>query len=202
VELEKAEARAASLRADLDDVSAVARRLRERLDLLDELTTGSEDETLMGSRPKPRLVPSTAQPPRGWLKGARIRRVAVRILAASDHRDTAIHYTAWLRLVEGAGYGVSGRDPSATFLTQIGRSPVVSRGDQPGTYVLDTSSIRTLRERLAMLNEELLGLHRGQQTIEGIATARERRAELIAEIGATERALEEALEAVGTDEGG
>jgi hypothetical protein len=48
--------------------------------------------------------------------------------------------------------------------------------------------------------EELLALHQGQQMIEQISSARDRRRELITEIARTERYLEEAIVLVGPDE--
>lgn len=66
-------------------------------------------------------------------------------------------------------------------------------------YVLDHESPRALRERLEQLGSELSALHQGQQTIEAITGARERRAELVMEIGRTERAFDEAIESLGRD---
>jgi len=57
-------------------------------------------------------------------------------------------------------------------------------------YALDLDAVAQLRERPRRLHDELLALHRGQQTIEEIASARERRAELTAESARVERALE------------
>jgi hypothetical protein len=198
VELEKTQARAAELRRTLNLVEASAQQLKERLTLLEDLAGDvPDDEIKRGSRTRPRLVTRRTEPPKGWLRGALIRQVAVRILASSGRSRRPIHYTDWLRLVEDAGYGVSGRDPAATFLTQVGRSSVVARGEQPGTYLLDFDTIAPLRERLALLNDELTSLHHGQQTIEEIASLRERRAELVNDISSVERALEEAIEALG-----
>jgi hypothetical protein len=84
-------------------------------------------------------------------------------------------------------------------LTQISRSALVSRADRPGVYALDLDAPVHLRERLSHLHAELLALHDGQQTLEAIVSARERRDELLNEIARTERALEEALTTLTLD---
>jgi hypothetical protein len=49
-----------------------------------------------------------------------------------------IHYRDWYRLVrEEAGQEVEAKDPLATFLVQISRSPFVAKADEPGVYLLD-----------------------------------------------------------------
>jgi hypothetical protein len=140
-------------------------------------------------------------PPRGYLRGAGIRSVAVRVLGAAENPSRPIHYAEWYRMVADAGYDIAGQDPMATFLTQIGRSPVVKRASEPGVYALDLGAPQRLRERLRALHQELVSLHAGQQTIEEIATIRERRAELTSECARIERALEEATHALGVEPG-
>jgi hypothetical protein len=50
----------------------------------------------------------------------------------------AIHYRDWFELVQEDGVEIVGKDPLATFLTQITRSPVVVRVDEEqGVYALD-----------------------------------------------------------------
>lgn len=92
-----------------------------------------------------------------------------------------------------SGHGIAGHDPQASFLTQIGRSPVVRRATERGLYALDIEAPRHLRERLHLLHQELARLHEGQQTIEEIATVATRRAELTREASDAERDLQEAL---------
>jgi DNA repair exonuclease SbcCD ATPase subunit len=198
VELRKAERQELALRKRLAQTEERTAAIRQRLQLLDQLGIG--EPRTPGTVVRPLLVPSDAEPEHGWLRGAAIRQVAIRLLAESARPDQPIHYTAWLELLRQAGYGIQGSDPAATFLTQLSRAAAVMRADQPGTYALDFSSPARLRERLKQLNEELLALHQGQQMIEQISSARDRRRELIAEIARTERALEEAIVLVGTDE--
>lgn len=186
---EQLDERRAKLSSQLRQLDADRERLDARLALLDELAPDPPERLL-------RSVGSTAQkpePPRGFLRGAGIRREAVRLLAASEAPEAPIHYTDWLDQLENAGYGIDSRDPAAAFLTQISRSALVARADQPGTYMLDLEAPLRLRQRLDHLNAELLAIHDGQQTLDAIVTTRERRDQILAEIGRTERALEEAL---------
>lgn len=193
-DLAKVEREADLLRRRLALAEEKAATVRQRLALLEQLGADAVPPDQSG---RPRLVEPGTEPEHGWLRGAAIRQVAVRLLAATARPDAPIHYTEWLSLLSDAGYGIQSRDPAAAFLTQIGRSPVVLRTDRPGVYALDLDAPEQLRRRREQLNDELLALHEGQQTIEAIATTRERRSELIAEIGRVERALEEALAAVG-----
>lgn len=196
-ELAKAQNGARVLRGQLAEAERQIDVLQTRLRVLDAL--GVEASGRTDTVRRPRAVPSLPIPPNGWLRGSAIREVAVHLRAASKQPERAIHYTDWLQLLTDAGYGIQGRDPAATFLTQLNRSPVVTRADAPGLYALDLSAPSRLRERLVILNDELLALHQGQQTIEEISSARERRNDLVAEIARTERQLEEALAAVGSD---
>lgn len=197
-ELDQARRAVDSLRNRLAREEQLQLEIEQRLALLDQLAAVPEE--LAGRPAEDNVVafPDTASdPPHGYLRGATIRVVAVRLLAATQEPGESIHYTDWYRLVTEAGYGVSGRDPLASFLTQISRSPVVVRADQPGHYLLDLDASERLRARLDELNGELLSLHHGQQTIEAITSSRERRGELVSQISRVERALEEATEALG-----
>lgn len=193
-DLAKIERDADGLRRRLAQTERKAATVRQRLTLLEQL--GGESLT-DGPLPRPRLVEEGPEPRNGWLRGSAIRQAAVRLLASTARPAAPIHYAEWLSLLDDAGYGIQSRDPAAAFLTQIGRSPVVVRTEKPGIYTLDLDAPLRLRDRLAQLNDELLALHEGQQTIDAIATTRQRRSDLIAEIGRVERALEEALESVG-----
>jgi hypothetical protein len=70
------------------------------------------------------------------LRGPRLERVAIELLMGRDG-DDAIHYRDWFSLLRAAGYHVSGKDPLATFLTQINRAEAVERvGQRTGMYRL------------------------------------------------------------------
>jgi hypothetical protein len=123
----------------------------------------------------------------------------VRLLAGSSRAHRPIHYTDWFALLEDAGYGIEAREPLATFLTQVSRSPVVLRAGEPGTYFLDHEAPQRLAEELRLLHVELARLHQGQQTIDGVISVREKRVDLTTKISQVERAYHEALEALGHD---
>jgi hypothetical protein len=200
--LVRSERKELTLRRQLAEVEAEAREIRQRINLVERLA--GNRETLTGRPADERanvlaFRPHTEEPPNGFLRGAMIRTIAVRLLAATEMARRPIHYLDWLRLIESAGYGIKGQDPGAALLTQLGRSPVVFKADAPGTYILDHDAPRRLRERLEQLGSELSALHQGQQTIQAITDARERRAELVIEIGRTERAFDESIESLGLD---
>lgn len=133
------------------------------------------------------------------LRGASIRETAVRVLAANTEPEAPVHYRDWFELLTAQGFMPAGKDPLATFLTQVGRSPVVRRTTASGVYVLDQEFPRRARERLARLAVELSGTQQlsAELTVDEIAAARERRAQLSAEMQVAERQLEEALRSLG-----
>jgi hypothetical protein len=52
-----------------------------------------------------------------------------------------IHYRQWFSWVEEEGFKVGGKDPLATFLGQIGRSPrAVPAGRRSGLYTLSDAA--------------------------------------------------------------
>jgi hypothetical protein len=71
------------------------------------------------------------------LRGQRLQEIAVEILASHLEPGQTVHYKQWFEWVEQQGFRVAGKDPLATFLGQIGRSPrVVSAGRRSGLYML------------------------------------------------------------------
>ena len=206
-ELERTEKRIASLRRDMEEADRAVGDIRRQLALLAQVAhEGEQDSPFPVQRDLRAVEPTPAEPtisfqapPHGYLRGADIRTAAARILASTENPTRPIHYTDWYQLLTEAGYGVAGRDPQATFLTQIGRSPIVHRAGERGFYALDLDAPRRLTEHLHALHSELVGLHQGQQTIDEIATVRERRAELTSQYAKVERELEEAAIALGLD---
>lgn len=140
-----------------------------------------------------RLVPEAANvhplPARGdaadGLRGAAIRRAAIEVLRALPAEP--IHYKAWFEATRDAGHRIAGKDPLAVFLTQISRSPLVVRADDPGLYRLDRDVPANLRARLARLHARL-----SEQSSD-----RAERERIVAEIAIAERALDEAEAALG-----
>jgi hypothetical protein len=71
------------------------------------------------------------------LRGERLREVAVDVLRRLAKSGDPIHYRAWFDALVESGFRVSGRDPLATFLTQITRiDEVESVGRRSGLYRL------------------------------------------------------------------
>jgi hypothetical protein len=76
----------------------------------------------------------------GELRGRRLREIAVQILRQRRPPREVVHYREWYALVTGAGVRIAGRDPLATFLTQVDQAPEESvRPDElDGIEVLAT----------------------------------------------------------------
>lgn len=196
----RVERRAEALTAELEKLIEGREEIRRQLALIDQLAPASVPTAVRVEHPAGGDDPrSESEPPNGYLSGARIRAVAVRLLTASDAVAEPIHYQAWYELITRAGFGIRARDPLGTFLTQISRSPIVQKVAGPGLYQLDIQAPRQLHTRLHVLQDELTKLHGGQQTLDSIASIRERRAELTTEIARVERALEEAVAAIGAE---
>jgi len=187
----------------------LARELQQTVELQSEL---KQQAALLEQLARPRRLalhdPSVRpdamddlieEPPNGYLIGARIRAVAVRLLAASEHAGQPIHYSEWFASLGRAGFGVAGKDPLATFLTQISRSPVVEKTDGPGLYRINLDTPRRLHTRLRELQQELSRLHDGQQTLEAVISIRGRRAQITSDIARVERGIEEAVAALGVE---
>ena len=73
----------------------------------------------------------------GRLRGQRLQEIAIRVLEEHLGRGSEIHYRQWFALLRDNGYRVAGRDPLATFLSQISRAEAVeSAGNRSGRYRL------------------------------------------------------------------
>jgi hypothetical protein len=71
------------------------------------------------------------------LGGQRLQEIAIRVLTESKPGGEPIHYKEWYRLLREAGYVVGGKDPQATFLASVARSPRVRPvGRRTGLYVV------------------------------------------------------------------
>jgi hypothetical protein len=71
------------------------------------------------------------------LRGARLQEIAVRVLADHHQPGEAVHYKQWYGLLRAAGFTVGGKDPLASFLAAVSRSPHVRAvGQRSGLYVL------------------------------------------------------------------
>lgn len=73
----------------------------------------------------------------GELRGQHLREIAVELLRQKKGIGVTVHYREWYELLLEAGLRVAGRDPIATFLTQIARAPgVESVRPRSGLYRL------------------------------------------------------------------
>jgi hypothetical protein len=71
------------------------------------------------------------------LRGERIREVALQVLQTLSASGDAVHYRIWFDALVESGYRILGRDPLASFLTQITRIEKVERvGRRSGLYRL------------------------------------------------------------------
>lgn len=114
---------AARLRAVVDevdrDVEETARLLRQ----MDEM---------LGLAPQLSL-----EALHGELRGQRLREIAVELLRQKKGVGSVVHYRDWYELLLEAGLRVAGKDPLATFLTQIARAPgIESVRPRSGLYRL------------------------------------------------------------------
>jgi hypothetical protein len=71
------------------------------------------------------------------LRGERLREVALEVLQRLSTSGDPVHYRIWFDALVQSGYRILGRDPLATFLTQITRiEKVESVGRRSGLYRL------------------------------------------------------------------
>lgn len=71
------------------------------------------------------------------LRGPRLEQIAIKLLRRSEAGTEGMHYRDWFAALRRAGHYVGGKDPLATFLAQINRSPAVERiGQRSGRYRL------------------------------------------------------------------
>jgi hypothetical protein len=71
------------------------------------------------------------------LRGQRLQEIAVQVLAEQHSAGEPVHYKQWYGLLRSAGYAVGGKDPLATFLATVTRSPHVRAiGQRSGLYLL------------------------------------------------------------------
>ncbi len=143
LEVERLRQEAARHRELAERATAQALQLERRARDLDEL---------LGRAPQLRLdLQSEA------LRGQRLREAAVETLARRRGLGEPIHYREWFQLLVAEGHEIDGKDPLATFLTQVTRSPVIRRQpDEPGVYRIDVeagseAALRELDEAQAEL---------------------------------------------------
>jgi hypothetical protein len=122
--------------ARLDELRAQSRRLHELVDQVDDDVNQAArllrhiDEVLG-------RAPQLALELDGELRGQKLQGVAVQVLRERCRPGVAVHYRDWYALLVEAGVRVAGKDPLATFLTQVARaSEVESVRPRSGLYRL------------------------------------------------------------------
>lgn len=74
------------------------------------------------------------------LRGERLRDIAADVLWRHHSTGDVVHYKEWFELVVADGYRIGGKNPSATFLTQVARIESVERvGRRSGLYRLKSA---------------------------------------------------------------
>jgi septal ring factor EnvC (AmiA/AmiB activator) len=122
-----------TLAAELADLESQMGELHERRRLLAMLVEGPD-----AAEGLPAAVAATPRAGVTAVRGRQLRRVAARLLWETSGTNE-VHYREWFERLLTAGYAVGGRDPLASFLTNVRDSPAVVRGAQPGFYRLDPS---------------------------------------------------------------
>ena len=204
-ELVRLAAREDQLGHELAGIRESCEALEHELSVLHQLAPESATSFASCRRAPLRLVdggtdaaPSSDQT---TLRGAKVRETAVRVLVATGEPDQALHYRTWFDLLRRRGFLPAGKDPLATFLTQISRSPVVRRSTEPGIYSLDLSFPTRAARQLDQLRSELGHAHElpDDASVADVARARERKAQLRAKTDALERSLDEARRSLLAD---
>jgi hypothetical protein len=90
--------------ADVEQTARLLRQIDESLGIAPQLSLSSLD---------------------GELRGQQLQDVAVALLRQKRGIGEPIHYKQWYGMLLEAGARVAGKDPLATFLTQIARAPEV-----------------------------------------------------------------------------
>ena len=153
--LERLERRRESLRAELEDLDAQMGSLRERQRLLgmlvDDVATPDDEARVPASGAGGRPV-----------RGRQLRLIAAQLLWRSVG-EQEIHYREWFERLLEAGYAIGGRDPLASFLTNVRDSPAVARGQRQGFYRLDHSRQDVVAVELAEAQAEMVDLEQSLQ---------------------------------------
>jgi hypothetical protein len=122
--------RLAALRAQADRLHAVVAEVDRDVEETGRLLRQIDE--MLGLAPQLSL-----EAMHGELRGQRLRGIAVELLRQKKGVGSVVHYREWYELLLEAGLRVAGKDPLATFLTQIARAPgVESVRPRSGLYRL------------------------------------------------------------------
>lgn len=182
--------RQTGLRSELEALEAEYRLLEER----DRLLQSVGGETVSESS----VEGDAAAPAHEILRGAQIREQAARLFYQRHGAGKALHYRSWFELLIESGVEIAGKDPMATLLTNISRSPVVVRGAEAGTYAIDSEAPDRLRKELGEFHAELVDLAGViARNDEPTPQLLEHRSELLSSIQRHEKLLGEADRVLG-----
>lgn len=102
------------------------------------LTTARELGELLGVEDQLSISTLTAE-----LRGERLREVAAQVVFRHFRPHEQFHYKQWLELVVAEGYRIGGKNPAATFLTQVAQvDGVVRVGRRTGIYQIEKAEPR------------------------------------------------------------
>lgn len=151
--LDVIEHRRTALLAQAADLQAEAEDYTRRRRLLEELVEVEH------STPTAEAVATVSAGPTRAVKGRELRRTAARLLWAWMG-TSPVHYREWFERVLAEGYATSGKDPAASFLTNIRDSPAVVRDSSQGFYALDPTSVDRVSQAIAEAEAELADVER------------------------------------------
>jgi hypothetical protein len=117
-EREAVTVRVADLRRQSESIHAVAEQVDRDLASAERLLRRMDEELCLA----PQLAIEDLG---GELRGRRLREVAVEVLRQRRGAGVVIHYTEWFELVVREGVQIGGKNPAATFLTQISKAPEI-----------------------------------------------------------------------------
>src|ERR1700744_5570675 len=141
--------RRAALMAQVADLDAQMQSHERRLELLRELADVEE------ATPAAEVGPGgPAVAPARVLKGRELRREAGRLLWRWRGAEP-VHYREWFERVLAAGYITGGKDPAASFLSNVRESPTGLRAEGQGRYRLDPTSIDRIERQIGEARAEL-----------------------------------------------
>jgi hypothetical protein len=110
--------RVADLREQSQRLHALTESVDEELDDAMRMLRGVEE--MLGVAPQLSLDAYS-----GELRGRRLREIAIQLLRQRRAPGEVVHYREWYELLTGIGIRVAGKDPLATFLTQVSQAPEV-----------------------------------------------------------------------------
>jgi septal ring factor EnvC (AmiA/AmiB activator) len=187
-----------TLAAELANLDNQMNELRERQRLLGVLVDGASRD--QADQEAPARIALAGMTP---VRGRALRLVAAQLLWRSAG-EQEIYYREWFERLLQAGYAVGGRDPLASFLTNVRDSPAVARGQRQGFYRLDPTRQAAATRELSEVQAEMADLARSLQQARAtndnttIERLREHRNKLAATIKRLEAQRDE-LAAVFTD---